>query len=203
MFESQSTNTPSKVRKIPSLKDNFGLTKSQFDRYVENLREGDDSFFTDHLATQLPESMSYLQAKFGCSRDKAYDTCLDTFLNFRTKILNGKITYGNLRFLFTRMCINEYIDHGKNQIKVKKSICEFLALQKNQTVDQEDFFVTLDWAIDQLPDIEKDLIKDLYYSEKSMQTLAEEKSLSYSNLRKKKERTIKKIRTYFFNRITN
>lgn len=198
MPESQPVHPSKRIYKMPSIKDNFGLTKSEFDRCIQNLKSGDDSFITENLATQLPESMRYLMNKLNISKEKAYDTCLNTFLIFRQKLINDQISYGNLRYLFTRMCINHFIDASKSQDRINNAIQIFLETNKHNTEDKEAFFIKLENTTKQLPLETQELIKELYYSGKSMQAIAQEKNLSYGALRKKKERILLKIRTLFF-----
>lgn len=198
MSESQQIQTRQQhLVRLHAPKENFGLTKIEFDKYVSNLKTGDDSFIIDILSKQLPESMCYLQKKFQITHEKSYDVCLDTFLVFREKLLKGKIYYGNLKFLFTRMCVNQYIDEQKNKNKVNKSIQEFLEINNQKKICQESFFNKLDKVITKLKPDQQSLIKEIYYSGKSMQLISDETGINYPSLRKKKERILKKIRTYF------
>jgi len=185
------------VVKLPSLKDNFGLTKDEFLRYLENLKEGDDSFILDILSKQLPDSMAYLQSRFKISHEHSYDICLDTFLTFRLKLINSKIKYGNLRFLFTRMCVNQFIDSTKTKNKVNESIKEFLRSLNHKPQNENQFFVILDNYISQMSEQQQVLLKEFYYSDKNMHLIAEEQGITYAALRKKKERLLKKMKSFF------
>lgn len=192
-----------KVMKLPSLKENFGLSKADFCRAVDKLKNGDDSFFTNHMVHQLPESMRYLQYRFNLSNEDAYDICMNTFLEFRRKLLAGKITYGNLRYLFTRMCLNNFIDGESEKSKIASAINVFLGTEVEYEPVEEKFFQFLDKAIDLLPEDQKELLQEVYYSGKSLQTIADEQSLSYPNLRKKKERIIRKARALYLKTSNN
>ena len=64
MLESQKIQTSNQLVKLQTPKENFGLSKAEFDKYLTNLKAGDDSFIVDILSKQLPESMLYLQRKF-------------------------------------------------------------------------------------------------------------------------------------------
>jgi len=182
---------------LPSQKDNFGLSKAEFQACVENLRNGDDSLITQNMVNQLQESMAYLQNKFSLPRQKSYDVCMNTLLQFRHKLVQDKIKYGNLRFLFTRMCANHFIDGEKRKKKTDEAIKVFLDV-KSVEIDNEDFFLRLEHTINQLDSEQQLLIKDLYYSGKSIESIANERQITYASLRKKKERILKRIRKIYF-----
>lgn len=194
---SQIQPVKGKVYKIPSRKDNFGLSKAEFLRYSENLKDGDDSFITKYMVHQLPESIAFLKNKFSISREESYDICMNTFLEFRNKIIQNKIQYGNLRFLYSRMCANNFIDGEKRKKKVKEAINSFLN-QSEETPNKNEFFNRLDSSIKFLNQDQQLLIKEIYYSGKSMEDIAEEQNLKYANLRKKKQRILVKLRELFF-----
>lgn len=188
---------------LPPLKENFGLSKAEFNRSLEQLKRGDDSLFTKHMVNQLPESMRYLQFRFNLSNEDAYDICMNTFLEFRRKLLEGKIIYGNMRFLFTRMCQNNFIDSEQEKRRTASAINVFLGTEVDYQPLEEKFFQFLDKAIKLLPENQRELLEEIYYSGKSLQTIAEEQSLSYPNLRKKKERIILKARELYLKTSAN
>ena len=122
MTTTNRSTSDNHLKKIPTTKDNFGLTKSEFDAYVTKLIQGDESLFTKVFRTHFHDSVSYIRMKFKISNEAAYDTCMDTMLEFRRKIIANKIQYGNLRFLFTRMALNNYIDEVKRSKKTGTAI---------------------------------------------------------------------------------
>jgi len=197
MPSSQALPDKAKVLKIPSLKENFGLTKAEFLRCIDNMKEGDDSFITQNMVHQLPESMSYLQKRFQITREVAYDICMDTFLVFREKLLNNKISYGNLRYLFTRMCQNQFIDGQKKKNKIQSAIDTFHQDQEPEP-DNETFFLNLDKAIEQLSPEQKLLLREFYYTGKSLMEIADEQNITYDSLRKKKQRILQKLKDIYF-----
>ncbi len=190
----QPINRGVKMRPIHSTENNFGLTQEEFERFVINIKSGDNSFFKDVLANHLPNAMSYLKSKYTVSHDEAYDTCLDTFVSFRNKIINDKIKYGNLRFLFTRMCSNAFIDRRKKVAKTNESISVFLTQCESNQVEQEAFFESLDKAVAELNTDQQLLVRQIFYSKKTLKQIAEETGQSYDGLRKRKERVLRVIR---------
>jgi len=150
------------------------------------------------MVHQLPESMAYLQNRFHIDRDTAYDICMDTFIVFREKLLADKIVYGNLRYLFTRMCQNHFIDRQKKKNRVQTVIDTFQEGSESMENDEDTFFLVLNSAIDQLEPEQKKLLKAIYYSGKKMNEIADELNISYDLIRKKKQRILKKLRTLYF-----
>jgi len=183
-----------KIYKIPSLKENFGISRDQFDDLVQRLKIGDDSFITNHLCFQLSESIKYLQNRFGISKEYAYDVCMDTFLDFRAKLIQNKIEYGNLRFLYSRMCVNQYLDQKKKSVKVDSAISQFLVSSRNDSGSKETFFANLERAIQMLSKENIEILKEIFYSGKSLDKIAEERDISYAALRKRKERLLLKLK---------
>lgn len=197
MYLSQNQDPLDSVRKIPLLGDNFGLTSSEFQHTVDNLRSGDDEIILKSMTNQLPESMRYLCSKFQIPRETAYDVCMDTFLEFREKLVKGKIKYGNLRYLFTRMSVNNYLDQMKNRNKIGEAVESFQKEIQADPTNKETFFKQLDAVVSDLSDEQRSLIKDIYGSGLSLEQIAEKNNITYPNIRKKKERLIKKIREKF------
>ncbi len=199
MLLSNSRNKPeNRILKMPSIKDNFGLTKSEFERCVENLKSGFSNVLSQGLIRQLPESMTYLQNKFQVNRETSYDVCMNTFLIFRSKIILEKIRYGNLRFLFTRMCVNTYLDQKKKEQRISEAINSFHANKNESNINSEEFFEKLDLLISKLPDNHRTLMKAIYFSSRSMEEIAKDHGISYANLRKKKQRILQSLKTDFF-----
>lgn len=195
--DSHNIPTQKKVRRLPSIKDNFGLTESEFNRCITKLIDGDDSFITNNMLHQLSESMAFLQSKYTITRNQAYDICMNTLLEFRRKLINGKISYGNLRFLFTRMCSNQFIDGEKINKKTNEAINTFLEI-KSAPEDQELLYERLEAILHQLSPEQSSFIKEIYYSGKSPEKIASEQNITYANLRKRKQRILSKIRGLYF-----
>lgn len=186
-----------KVRKIPSKKDNFGLSKSEFQMSVENLKAGINDILTKHIAHQIPDTISYLGKRFSLSRQVSYDICMSTLLKFREKLIQDKIQYGNLRFLYTRMCINHYFDAEKKRKQTDAAVHTFLELNTGN-FNQEVFYKRLDTVVDDLDKEQQTLIDNIYRSGKSMENVAADLNISYAALRKKKQRLLKKMKEMYF-----
>lgn len=193
----RSVAPKAKILKMPSQKDNFGFTKSEFDVFALNVRNGDETLFLTIFNEHLKDSVIYLINKFTIPHDLAYDVCMDTLLDFRIKLINDKIQYGNLRFLFTRMAVNNFIDGAKKNKKVNQAINVFLGENASHDVDQEDFFIQLEQKVSLLDDSSKQLLNDIYHCGKNAEQIAEEHKISNSTFRKRKQRILEKLKKSF------
>ncbi|MEM9547475.1 MAG: hypothetical protein AAGA77_15960 [Bacteroidota bacterium] len=186
------------IKRIPTIQDNFGLTKTEFNVYVQRLSLGDESLFTKVFRTHFHDSVAYLRLKFKISQEKAYDVCMDTMLDFRRKLVEGKIQYGNLRYLFTRMALNNYIDGIRKIQKTEKAIEIFMSDNNCDYPDKQLFFDIIDQTLEAQDGDSKKIIEDLFYIGKHVNQLADESGVSNATMRKRKQRVIDKMKNTFF-----
>ncbi len=178
-------------------KQNFGLTETSFNQLLQALHKGNEDLMVHIYEYHINSSVSYLMREFRVSKDFAYDICMDTLIELRAKFLSDKVKYGNLKFLFTRMAQNNLVDWHKRQKKLDDCIREFLDLEDDST-DTDQYLALLHQSIQLLDAEEEKLITALYLEDRNMKDLAEEYHISYSNLRKRKERVLKKLKKHFF-----
>ncbi len=178
-------------------KQNFGLTKSNFEELLQGLQNGDEELTVHIYEYHINSCANYLMKEFEIKKNAAHDLCMETLMEFRGKLLSGKIKYGNLKFLFTRMAYNNFIDQYKKQQKLNECIQYFLKTQSNE-IDTEEFLSILFESVESLSEKDEVLIKDVYLMEKDIKELAKEYNISYDSLRKRKERALKKLKELFF-----
>ena len=184
--------------KIPNLKDNFGLTRSEFNLYLEKLDQGDETLFTKVFKVHFHDSVKHLSFKFNITLEEAYDACMDTMLEFREKLLERKIQYGNLRYLFTKMAIHNHIMGLRKLNKVDDAIDVFTRQYDLEHIDKELFFNTLDESIEELSTKNKELINKAYFFNIDLAEYAKRNGLNYATLRKQKQRSLDKLKSTFF-----
>jgi len=185
------------VLKIPNTQDNFGLTKLEFDQFVEKVKGGDESLFIKVFNVHFKSSVRYIQNKFSISEETAYDTCMDTLLEFRSKLKTGKINYGNVRYLFTKMAVHRYLDELKKKNKVNDAIQVFMGENSKLSLSDSEFLSTLNYAVHNLEDSQKHIIKEIFYSGKGTEQIIEENDITYSTFRKRKQRSLEKLKSTF------
>lgn len=186
---------------MPNAKDNFGLTKNEFDQFVEKVRGGDESMFVRVFNIHFKASVRYIQNKFGISEELAYDTCMDTMIEFRSKLKAGKINYGNIRFLYTKMAVHRYLDDLKRKNQIKEAIRIFTGANSQYNLKDVEFFGLLNAAIDQLEDRQRHMIKEIFYSGKDIQQILQENEITYATFRKRKQRSLKKLKITFLEKL--
>lgn len=180
---------------VPSASNqNFGLTKSDFEAVVEKLKGGDESLFETIFLAHFEDCMTYLKSTFKCIHEVAYDTTMDTLVEFRHKILCDKISYGNLKYLFTRMACNAYIKTTVKENKLKEI---FLQADEDFEIFEEQL-ASLKKAWNEISAEEKKLLEKYYYLDIPLNKIAELDKKSDASLRKQKQRAVEKLRSIFF-----
>ena len=192
----KNLNVP-QVLKMPNSKDNFGLTKKEFDRFVEKVKDGDESLFIQVFNVHFKSSVRYIQNKFNISEESAYDICMDTMIEFRSKLKSGKINYGNIRFLYTKMAVHRYLDDLKRKSKINEAIGIFLGDRKAFIFTDSEFLVILNLAVDRLEFAQRHMIKEIFYSGKDIDQILSENHITYSTFRKRKQRALEKLKKTF------
>ena len=97
---------------------NFGLTEATFERMRQDLRANDTLFFEKVFVEQFKETMAYVKREYRAAHEDAYDATMDALMDFRKRFVQGKLRYGNLRFLFTRMATQTYIRNKKKKFVI-------------------------------------------------------------------------------------
>jgi len=133
-----------------SNENNFGLSVAEFNQLAAQLADGDIQLFEQIFLSHFEFCMLYVINKYSASRDEAYDCTMDTLLDFRQKIIDGKVKYGNLRFLFTRMAGNRYVDvhYRKNREKSLEKV--EIAVEENYLAFDENIEDILESVWDEL-----------------------------------------------------
>jgi RNA polymerase sigma factor (sigma-70 family) len=173
---------------LPFMKDkNFDLSSEEFELLVNHLRGGDLGLFKQIFLRHFSECTWYLQRNYSSSPEDAYDASMDTMLDFRQRLVDGKITYGNLRYLFTRMASQVYL---RKYRKVKADMevdHEILLLEEPLDMTEDDFKI-LDKAWSQLSKECQDLMRLNYYQGLKLSEIAEKWTKPATAIRKQKER---------------
>ena len=196
-MEQKHDTSGARILKMPSSKGNFGLTRSEFERYVNNLRNGDESLITQVFKSHFHFSVKYLMSKFSLSEDVAYDTCMETMLDFREKLISGKIKYNNLSFLYTRMAVNRFIDSAKHKKKITAAVNMFCQIEHCGHIDDEQFMDILGQSINKLDVKSQDFIRSHFFSNQNLIDIAESNEEQYATIRKRKQRVLQKLKSIF------
>lgn len=173
---------------------NFGLTEKQFEDLRNKLLQGDQSLFELAFLHHFTDCYNFLLQGDGAPADLAYDATMEALYNFRCKVEEGKINYGNLRFLLTRMARQYYYKRLRKENN--DSIEEVHKLiEDDPVIFEEETFASLRTAWQTLGEECKKLLHAFYYKEDTLRQIAEATEQNYVMLRKRKQRCVDKLRT--------
>ncbi len=176
-----------------SEKKNFGLEESEFNTMLAHMQAGDDRLFEKVFLSHFKDCMNYLKNSYKSSQSEAYDASMDALLAFRKRMLEGKVKYGNMRFLFTKMA-SQYLMASK-----KKSTSEYLEIKDLRLDDQEldnDVMKAFDKAWEKLPHENKNVLEQFYYKKTPLKMIAATKNITEAAMRKQKQRSMEKLKKY-------
>lgn len=178
-----------------SLNQNFGLTQIEFDDLVQKLKAGDESMFEKIFLSHFNYCISYLKKNYNAQYDAAYDVTMDTLIEFRYRLLLDKVSYGNLRYLFTKIACQQYVRTISNDYKLVDPIFEDVEMDDN--FDHKLEILKKAWLDLGLED--RKLLENVYYLDIPLVKMAEVTCKSDATLRKQKQRAMDKLRQIFFN----
>jgi RNA polymerase sigma factor (sigma-70 family) len=126
----------------------------------------------------------------------AYDATMEALLKFRKRLLEGKIAYQNMRFLFTQMAGQFLIAAIK---KDKASVAISAREDISEVEEQYDDAIlnALDKAWKLLGEPCNKLLENYYYKKIALKELAQKIGKSDAALRKQKQRCLETLRSFF------
>ena len=172
-------------------KKNFGLSFEEFEHLVEQLRSGNESLFETTFLRHFEMAMNYLKTKLNANRDNAYDVTMNVMIEFRARIIEGKVKYGNLQFIFTKMCSQRYMRMMGKKLDVDEY--SYISQHEDKAIDEETYEL-LDKSMNKMGETCQNIIQDIYYKKLSYKELEEKYDKKASSLRKQKERCITKLK---------
>ena len=175
---------------------NFGLQFEQFEDLVNRLKAGDETLFQTIFLAHFEDCMNYLKHKFSVSHEQAYDVTMETLLQFRVRLLDGKIGYGNIRFLFTQMASQLCLKQLKSASPISSDQIPPEIGLPEEGIDHG-IIEVLNKAWGQLGNGCRHLLKRFYYEKASLKEIAQEQRKAATALRKQKQRCIEKLRLHF------
>lgn len=171
---------------------NFGLTEASFGQMVLDLKANDTRFFQQVFLKQFKETVNYVKREYRANQEDAYDATMDALLEFRNRFVEGKLKYGNLRFLFTKMSTQMYLRNKKKQqpfLKESEKIPE-----PRGEILVENIPESFKSAWQTLGKNCKELLTQHYYGAMRLTEIAKRSSKSPATVRKQKERCIKSLK---------
>lgn len=171
---------------------NFNLSEEEFYQLLHDLKSGETTLFKQIFLSHAKDCISYLQMKYRASYNDAYDAMLDTMIVYRKRLLEDKISYGNLRFLFLQMASQHYHRMIKSE-KQHEEIEHFednLMNEENSSQYDEIQLKNLEKALENMEGDCKEILILNYYKNLKLNDIAEKLGKNYDALRKQKERCV-------------
>jgi RNA polymerase sigma factor (sigma-70 family) len=177
------------------INQNFGLYKDQFDVMVINLKNGNEQLFEKIFLSHFQSCMKYLTTNYKIDSETAYDTTMDAMIEFRHKLILGKLSYGNLRYIFTKIASQLLIKENNREAKIKQVFFDYDS--DNAAIEFQLNALEKAWV--SLSDDEKMILEAYYYNELPLNQLALKMDKTDIAIRKQKQRAIEKLKQSFFN----
>lgn len=174
-----------------SMSKNFGLTEREFVDLCVRLRDGDEQIFEVIFLKHIEDCIKYLEMKYRIDRPTAYDISMDTILEFRKKLIARKISYGNLRFLFTSMAGQIFL----KTVRARKKTENVTSLYEHE--DMEADYQILEQSLEELGDGCKKLLKQNIYDNVELKEIAELQNKTAVAIRKQKQRCLDRLKMLF------
>lgn len=173
---------------------NFGLSKEKFDEMVCLLQQRDSSLYESIFLPKFKQCMGFLKNRYKAQHHDAYDVCMDATIEFRTRLIAGKVSYGNTKFLYNKIASQLY----QKKMKEFKSaeLEESHMKQESQVLDEEDIQVMRKTWYELSETCRILLSKHLYFDVKLVD-IAKDENKTSSSVRKAKRRCMNKLLTLF------
>jgi DNA-directed RNA polymerase specialized sigma24 family protein len=179
------------------MEKNFGMNLKEFDSLCSNLLKGDNTLFEKIYLSHFSECQHYLCKQHKISMEASYDLTMDTLISFRKGLIAGKIQYGNLRFLFTRMAYYLHLKKQKNLNLLDKEEYQYLQsiLDKENSAIKESKLNQIQKAVQQLSEDKQKFIEQHFFKKMKLVDIAAQNGQTGPSTRKKKQRILAEIKS--------
>lgn len=190
----------SKAEQIETnMNKNLGLTEKRFYELVENLKQGNQKLFEVAFNNLSKEGLKSLKIKFKQDVGISNDVVIDTLITFRNRLKDGKIKYGNLKFLFQQMLYQEYLRQIKKEPN-HQSLDNYNGFDNSENesfkqIEKERQFQKLERAFSRLEKPCQRILEMFYKKHTKISQIAKEFGVSDVVLRKRKQRCMDKLRS--------
>ncbi|WP_169435068.1 RNA polymerase sigma factor [Neolewinella persica] len=172
---------------------NFNLSEIEFNELRDKLVNGDQHLFEHIFLQHFQKCMDYVIREDKAEDDVAYDATMDAFLSFRMKLVQGKVNYGNLRFLLTRMARQHYYKRAKKENTLDLDLIQHQVADEDFT-NNADVMELLQRGWSTLGEKCKHLLHSFYYLGQPLKSIAARTNRKPDALRKQKQRCVDQLR---------
>lgn len=181
------------------------MTELEFTTLAAQLKKGNNQSLKFIFENYSSYCLENLQRKTGCSYEEAEDILMDAIINFRDKMLAGKITYlTNLRNYIYTTCVNMQRARFQKKMQFEKNKDSLKMLyyqpekemsygEDNQVSYKEQLLNISQETFEQLGKSCQEILKDFYIYKMKMEAIAEKMGMANANVAKTtKSRCFKK-----------
>jgi len=177
---------------------NFGLSRAAFEELQQSLRDGDQRLYEKIFLAHFAGCVNFLEIRDKVSKREAYDATMTTMARFCELLAAGKIRYGNMRYLFTRMARQAHQRTVKRQsIFTEMPEQAYLIPEEGPEFPDEEFAV-MERAFRFLGRNCQELLKNFYFRNRTLKEIAETENRSAVAVRKQKSRCVATLKRYFY-----
>ncbi len=174
---------------------NFGLSPKEFEQMVEQMRSGNYQLYEQVFLKHFQSCVDYVMFRCKAEYAEAYDSSMDAMLDLCRRIKLGRIQYGNLRFLFTRVAC-QYCNQRKKESQVLEEL-DGIEPEPVRPDVPEDLLDILEESLERIDEPCKSLLQQFYFYKQSLKELAALAGRTEVALRKQKQRCLAGLRSLF------
>ena len=182
------------------MKKNFGLSQEEFDKIVADLKKNETHFFEKVFLRHFDTCIGFLRKEYNAHYDDAYDATMDTLIEFRKRLVEGKLKYGNLRFLFTKMATQNYL-RNKKLFQTQEIHEKDIEPEDSNSLEEDVALLSTAWI--ELGESCQELLMNFYYGKMQLAEIATLENKSAAAIRKQKERCVHKIKAILLSKKEN
>lgn len=162
---------------------------------VEQMRSGDYQLYEQVFLKHFPSCVDYVMFRCKAEYSEAYDASMDAMLDLCRRIKLGRIQYGNLRFLFTRVAC-QYCNQRKKDNQVLEEL-DGVEPEPARPDVPEELLDILEESLERIEEPCKSLLQQFYFYKQPLKELAALAGRTEVALRKQKQRCLAGLRSLF------
>lgn len=176
--------------------NNFNLSAEEFEQMLAALQNGNEALFEQVFLSHFKACCRFLQDRFNASPTDAYDVSMEALLKFHKRLKEGKIRYGNLRYLFTQMASQIYMKwkRGPQSQAIPEN---FDLIDESSERFNRETMIIFGKAWQKLCQECQGLLQAFYYDKTPLVDIAKKTGKTDVALRKQKQRCLQKLRKHF------
>ena len=176
--------------------NNFDLSQDEFQQMLKALQNGDETLFEKVFLSHFKACSRFLEDRFNASPTDAYDASMEALLKFHQRLKDGKIRYGNLRYLFTQMAGQIYLK-SKRSPQPQTLPDNFDMVDESTANFSKETLAIFAQAWQNLCGDCRGLLQAFYYEKTPLIEIARKIDKTDVALRKQKQRCLEKLRSVF------